>query len=364
VPRGGREVPLPTLWQLEAFRTAAQADSWDDAIEALDVTTKHEIIRAVERLQIHLGLRRAILIDRGNRPHVPDHLTGLVDEVDKTLTHWKAARDVASGIEHTFYIRLDGYWSHVENFAAASIVDFHLAEESEPSTKVKVQLVPGFGTKRDFGGMGMTKELQGSNPRVDAVIAPDDNLGRIEGLKSLPLYRWVLLAAIRLGHPIERTTRDRTIDLEVLEKYPLAASPRGHRSRDLLNDRQSAARLFDIPYVSDEPAALLALGQGGDIVPIIASDTKMPVGPWLGTKQVRVDHTAPLPRSWLAIRKTESEVLFGAYRFYWREDTDDEGNETEEASVIRRFGEQLQRDAKPIDELVHTWKGYLPDMVD
>ncbi len=361
MPRGKREANFPTLWQLEAFRAAARAANWDDAIEALGLTSKHEVIRTIDRLQEHLGLRRGLLLDRENRPYVPDDLSRLVAEVESALEHWQAARDSVSGFENSFYIRLDGYWSHVENFAAHSIVDFQLPGESGNS-KVTIELVPGFGMKRDSGGIGMMKDLQGPNPRVDAIIAPADHSNEIEGLNSLALYRWVLLAAIRQGHPIEAKMVNRTFELDALEPYPLAASPRGHRSRDLISEQQSPSLIFDIRFVSDEPAALLALGQSGNVIPIIASDTKMPVGPWLGVKSMRLDRTTSLPKSWAAIRKEPDKVFGGAYHFFWRDDRAVNGEESEEASVIRRFGEQLQRDAIHLDALIEPWDAIVPKL--
>ncbi len=53
----------------------------------------------------------------------------------------------AEGFENALDIRLDGYWSHIENFAARSIVDFKLADKTTES-KVTIESSPGFGAKR------------------------------------------------------------------------------------------------------------------------------------------------------------------------------------------------------------------------
>lgn len=100
------------------------------------------------------------------------------------------------------------------------------------------------------------------------------------GITSERLYRWTIIAALHPRHPLQGVVEDGVLDVEELAQYPLAVSPRGHRTRDLVGLFQSSLRRFDVRFVSESPGALISLGHDSDVVPIIASDSTMPIGPW------------------------------------------------------------------------------------
>lgn len=343
--RNERESAYPTLWQLEALKAAHDAQTWEEVTTQLEVE-KHQVLRTVARLETKLGIGRGLLLDRENAPYVQEPLLRLVDDARAILTTWQVMQEHARESERTYFVRINGYWSHIEHFAGAVMTTF------EPSSRaaVRFELAPRFGSKRDQGGAGMVSELLPPNPAVDAVIAPDDDPNDPDGLTSMFLYRWALIAAVDRDHPLQSEVEDGVLDVRHLTKYPLAASPTRHRTRDLLDLYQSSIRRFEVQRVSPEPNALLAMGHGSRLVPVIASDSTLALGPWLGRRALKPTSPVGLPTWWPAIGTSEG-VLGGTYRLYWRTEDSPKGL----PELIEQFASQLQASAVHLDERAAAW---------
>jgi LysR substrate binding domain-containing protein len=367
--RHERESAFPTLWQLGALLIAAERDSWEQVTEELGVSSKHQVLRMIERLEDKLGIERGLLVDLDNKPHVDANFEPLIADVRTLMDAWRALQVQANRIESSYFVRLDGYWSHVENFAAGIVANFKSRVEHERNA-VRIELISGFGSKRDLGGAGMVEGLVQRNPRVDAVIAPEDERPELkdihgsflvdgQSVSSKRLYRWAIVAAIDVDHPLKRVVDERrTISIAELKPYPLAVSPKGHRSRDLIDLFQSASRRFDIRFVSEEPAALIAFGDGTNVIPIIASDSTLPLVPW--TRGKRKTRAEEFPDWWPAVEVPSSdpsgrEVLGGAYGLYWRSEDSPRGL----PKILEDLGEQFQEAAVHLEARAALWVPYL-----
>lgn len=354
VARSDRESAYPTLWQLEALRVAAHADSWDEVTAALGVDSKHQVLRTVARLEEKLGIQRGLLLDRDNRPHVLEPFQTLVDEAEAILTGWEAMQHRARETERSYFVRFDAYWSHIELIAGDLLSTFR------PSSRVsvRIELAPRFGSRREHGGAGMLADLVPPNPRLDVAVAPDDEPEDPAGLTSRHAYRWALVAALDHNHPLQAEVEDGVLDVSHLARYPVVASPKAHRTRDLLDIYQSSFRSFDVRATSPEPAALLAMGHGTRLVPIIASDSTLPLGPWLGTRAVKPTVTVELPTWWPALG-FGGGVLGGAYRVYWRTEDKPRGL----LAVVTEFAAQLAERSKAVDVRCQRWWERLPSSI-
>lgn len=364
VPRNDRESSFATFWQLSVLEVVARSDSWTSAESELGLD-KHQIQRLVTRLAAKLKIDRGLLVELEGRPHVPMEYDGLVDEARDVLFKYKAIEEKASLDRRIFLIRIDGYWSHIEQFLGEALGRFETAHE-----EIKVELAPWFGRRRDGGGTGLLVEL--NERKVDLVIAPwdpalapihnDPDRDAADGLavlwnpmdeadaketrplRFLPAYRWALAAALRDRHPLYKDVEDGQLDVEVLARrdpsHRIVAAPPGHASRILLEQQQTPSRRFAVATTSPEPAALVALGSASDRVPIIPTDSEVdwrPKWPVLVTR----GFTGP----------DEPKVLAGTFAIYWREHAQPSGM----IEPLRRFAEKVAVAASRLDPGAEGW---------
>ena len=169
----------------------------------------------------------------------------------------------------------------------------------------------------------------------------------------LPAHRWALVAAVRREHPL---LKDRVDDLVLPVStlaagpdsigYRILASPKGHRSRDLLDLFQTTSRRFDIAETGEEPAALVAMGKASDRVAIVPSDSYVPTY-W----------EDGLQEHWPAIVNSRDAkvVLGGRYAIYWRETA----QPADLVPLIRRLAQDLHDKAMEMDKKLHgRWDNY------
>ena len=332
---------------------------------------KSQIQRLVQRLADKLEVPR-LLTDLDGQPHVPAEFESLIDEVRDVLFKYTMIQEKANLARRTFLIRIDGYWSHVEQFWGEALGRF---ERANP--EIRIELAPWFGRNRDGAGAGLLADLK--DKKIDLVIAPwdpalaptdsgpdkdnDDGLAVLwdpndpheveeaRGLRYLPAYRWALAAAIRRGHPLserigEGELGDRQLDVAALAEgrpvHPLVVAPSGHSSRLLLDAHQTPSRRFAISSTSPEPAALVALGATSDRVPVIPTDSEVT---WQGHWPVLVTR-GPGGRS-------TPRILGGTFAVYWRETSQPTGL----IASLRMFAEQVALASNLLDPIDKPWGG-------
>lgn len=364
MPRNERESAFATFWQLQVLDVVARSNSWGSAQSELGLD-KHQILRLIERLAKKLGIERGLLVELAGRPHVPIQYEGLVDEARDVLFRYQAIEEKASLDRRIFLIRIDGYWSHIEQFWGETLGQFESAHED-----IKVELAPWFGRRRDGAGTGLLVELE--ERKVDVVIAPwDPALAPIDGvtesdardrlavlwnpldeeearnarpLRYLPAYRWALAAALRDGHPLTEDIEDGQLDISVLASRELShrivAAPPGHASRVLLEQQQTPSRRFAVSTTSPEPAALVALGSASDRVPIIPTDS-----------EVEWNSKWPVLTTRGYTGREEPRVLGGAFAVYWREHAQPSGL----IEPLRKFAVHVATAASRLDPGTDSW---------
>ncbi|HET6949612.1 MAG TPA: LysR family transcriptional regulator substrate-binding protein [Acidimicrobiales bacterium] len=370
MPQNQQDVDYPGLWSLHVLASAArEGESWDDITARLGMRSKHQVLRTVRRLEQRIGVR-GLLIDAGDRPVIPPHHHRFVEEISAMLATWAIARDRAAASARTYLVRVDGYWSHVENFAARVFGTF-LPQGPVAGDRVRIELAPAFGRGRDEGGAGLVDDLR--RGKVDLVIAPDDRTAAADNghdaagavIRSVPLYRWALLAAVRPGHPLAGREAGSTVDADDLVGHELLVSPRGHRTRDLLDLTRDVERRFVIAATSPEPGALIALAHHSDRVAVVASDSALLVGPWT-QETADPGALAALPRHWPALT-VDGKVLGGGYRAYYRisrpaaAGREEPGRGTHLATMLDQLGAALRAASGALDERVAPWTHRIED---
>lgn len=357
--RNDRESRYPTFWQLEALEVVQRATTWDQATAELG-RPRTQIERVVKALSDKLGFQKSLLRNIDGKPVVPPQYDKVVDQVRKVLLSYAVLEERARAPQLAFIVRVDGYWSHVENFLGRVIGEF---DHDHHDANTRIELTPWYGAARDRGGAGLVADLL--DDKVDLVIAPwdpaldpDTATGRIvatlwdptdestdnlaaQPLRYLPAYRWALCAAVPPASDIAAALtagNDGYVDVSQLAfrsaDYPLVTSPVGHATRAKLEHHQTASQRFHISTTSPEPAALVSLGATGDRVPIVPSDTN-----------ARRDPAWPLLTSRGATRRAERRLLGGAFALYWRET----GYPEALPAILRSLAERIAVDAAVID---------------
>ncbi len=148
----------------------AGAKSWTAAQDELGMN-KSQIQRLVQRLADKLEVPR-LLTELDGRPHVPAEFESLIDEVRDVLFKYTMIEEKANFARRIFLIRIDGYWSHIEQFWGEALGRF---EQANP--EIRIELAPWFGRNRDGAGAGLLADLK--DKKVDLVI-------RAMGLRSCP----------------------------------------------------------------------------------------------------------------------------------------------------------------------------------
>jgi DNA-binding transcriptional LysR family regulator len=291
--RNEKESAWATFWQLQAFLTACQSESWSEAEARLGVD-KYRIVKAVDRLSDKLGVEK-LVVDLKGRPHVSNHAGRLAKQAEEILDAYRILqRKAGSRSGRDFWIRCDAYWAHMKHFLSKAIGDFE-----EANSDVQIELRPGFGAQRNIGGVGLVADLLARS--VDFVVAPyHGNPDR--GIESRFLYRWALVAAVHDRHPLlHRVDTQGRLKVSELAGYHILTSPPGHRTRALLELHQSVTTRFSIEAAGPEPSALVALGEWSERVPVIASDSVVEWGP-----------------HWPILISADERALGGEYYAYWR----------------------------------------------
>lgn len=333
MPRSEDEATKGTYRQLEVFAAADHADSWPDLEHELGLD-KHAIIQTIKRLGEKLNLTN-LALDENDRPTIPPRFHGLVEEAEAILHHYRVLEEKAVGSGRAYWLRCDAYWSHLTHFMAHAIGDL---EQGFPH--VHVELAPNFGRHRDRGGAGLLRDLR--QGRFDFVVAPDD--GPRPDVAAMDLYSWVIVAAVREGHPLlaernEEEVRLNVLRAERLNRYPIATSPSGHMTRSTIDKMQSRALRFHVDTTSPEPAALVALGRAGNRIPLIASDSV-------------VEKWEP---HWPAIVLDGNHLLTGRYYAYFKSD---EGPEAvRDAKLV--FAQKLYEHSDELRARTRGWTALL-----
>src|SRR4051812_44408512 len=120
MPQNSLETAFPSLWSIHVLVTAArEGETWDTIVSRLGMRSKHQVLRTVERFERRIGLR-GLLTEEGDHdgPHVPQRYRAFVDELAGMLDVWAIAQEKVSVNPRTYFVRVNGYWSHIENFAA------------------------------------------------------------------------------------------------------------------------------------------------------------------------------------------------------------------------------------------------------
>ncbi len=332
--RNDRESAWATFWQLKVLVTVADKKDWLAAASMLDLQDKYQLERILTRLSKKLGVDGGIIVDVDGRPEVPDHCVSIVERARSILDRYDEVKEAAGGSRRRYIVRLDGYWAHVATFAGKVIGDF---EREQPD--VTIRLVSTFGRHRDHSGAGILAALVGG--QIDMVISPD-RPERLKGFDFVSGHRWALMAALSDDHRLVPSTRDhRTVGAPDLAEYPVLCSPRGHRTRTLLEELQSAVHRFNIVTEGDEPAALVALGAIDGRVPIVASDSHL-----------TLPRGGRLPSSWRALVTSSDEVVGGQYWICWRE----KGQPAKLVPHLRRLAKALEAGAEPLSERIAPWR--------
>jgi hypothetical protein len=378
MPQNPFEADFPSLWSIHVLVTAArEGETWDSVVSRLGMRSKHQVLRTVERFERRIGVRGLLASTGDDRdgPQVPERYRAFVDELAGMLDGWAIAREKVSVNQRAYIVRVNGYWSHIENFAAEAFGAFR-PHGAAVDTPVRIELTTRFGHGREEGGAGLVDSLR--RGQVDLVIAPDDRtraasrgaseVSGAEAVSSVPLYRWALVAAVRPGHPLASNVAGGTVDREDLFRHELLVSPPGHRTRDLLDLMRDVENRFVVAGTSPESGALIALAHHSDRVAVVASDSALIEGPWIRSRSGRAGRDR-LPPHWPAL-VSGGKVLGGGYRAYYREvrprstGPDDLGRPAMLSLILAQLAEALRMSSGYLDRRVARWAGQIEDCTD
>ncbi|MEO7571261.1 MAG: LysR family transcriptional regulator [Acidimicrobiales bacterium] len=310
----GTDAGRTTLAQIEALTQAARLGSFAAAAAQLNVSDKHRLIRAVERLASNLHIEGLTSRD-GDEPLLPAgmaDLEGAGTRLLEAVTEFERATQVLS--THTIAVRCTTYPSMVTIFMAEATAVFEFTESNLPLRR-RVHYVDLESVHRRSPGPSVIRPLVSG--ATDVAVGPTRDVSNIDNIETRELYKWAVVVGVHADHPLrEVSAQQGGLTAADLASWSLLVSPHGHVTRELLRGIEPSTG-FEIEMETSNTQARAALGRSGLRVPILAGDAL-----------TEEDHDLDWPmvlctdRKGRILRTPDGDVipLTDSHSVYWRSD--------------------------------------------
>jgi DNA-binding transcriptional LysR family regulator len=303
-----------TMWQLQVFVAAVELEDWALVEQRLGVD-RYRCRRALDRLGDRLGLD-GLLPREQDRISVSPHERELAEMAKRVLSAYEELRAASTAINRNILLRFAAYPAQLKRFAAQAMGEI---EREMPHVRIECQDLEG---RRRRGGAPSAKLIR--EGILDIAIAPSTTEDSVpDDVIVRDLYQWNLVCVASPDNSImhnNNRSRPGRINVAELEGRQILVSPKGHRSRDLLDLFANLNKPWYVVGESEDPELLASLALHSNRIAVIPDDS----------------FATPLVE-WPIVVSSAHGPLGGNYRVLWR-DADPDPVRTE---ALEHFAQRL-----------------------